>query len=180
MQPKTITYAAARGGLFVGSFFVLFEIAIWLLNLKGASMIQNLNLVILIIGIIYFTQEYRDKVLGGAISYGQALRLGLSISFFTSILVAFFTYIQFRWIDSTLAEKILDLAEQQMIQSGESDVRIDQALDILRKVTTPFLLAISTVFSVSFWGFLFSLVSSYFLKREVNPFQDNSTPSITS
>ena len=84
-EPQTQNYIAAKYGLYIGIGLVVFDLIIWVLNSKGTSFFQNLNLFILIIGIVYCSQLYRDKELGGFITYGKALKFGTLLSFFASM-----------------------------------------------------------------------------------------------
>lgn len=176
-QPNTSTYLAAKNGFVIGVALIAFDLLMWLLDMKGRSVMQNLNLGVMIFFIVFFTKNYRDQMLGGYISYSKALGFGVLMSFFASILAAFFTYILFQYLDPTLSERMIDFAEQQMIDSGESDTKIDQAIMITRQITTPFMLTISAVFSYTLFGFLIALVTSFFLKKDQNPFIDTTQPT---
>jgi hypothetical protein len=44
------------------------------------------------------------------------------------------------------------------------------SLEMAKKFTTPLSISIMTVFSYTFWGFLFSLITSAFLKKKSNSY----------
>ena len=173
IEHRTPSYAAAIYGLIIGGALILFDVVILVLGCKGTTMFQNFNLIILITAIYFGTKHYRDTQMGGYMSYSNALGLGTLISFYSSILLAVYSFILFQYIQPGLLDKILELVEQKLVEAGTSDNEIDKAMMVARQVTTPFMLTISTIFSITLWGFIFSLGTSFFVKKEKNPFLDS-------
>lgn len=127
-------------------------------------------LVALFIGI----KSYRDQDLGGYISYGKSLGMGVLIAFFGSIIAAFYTYIFFTFIDPAMVDKIMELSQQKMLDKGLPEDQVQTSLSMMRKFMTPGWMFLFAILTYTFMGFLFSLVISIFTKREQqNPFNSN-------
>jgi hypothetical protein len=164
-----MTYGSNIGiGLVV--YYVLLDIA----GLYTSSALGIVQYAVLCGGIYFGTKAYRDKELGGHISYGNALVFGLIISIFAGIIVIFFNLILMRYIDPGLVDKVMAVMEERlqngwlsrMIPADQMDVALDKSRESLTSVwSIP-----SGVFVFSLIGFIFSLITSAFLKKEPNPF----------
>ena len=56
--------------------------------------------------IVYSVTIYRDNFNNGFISYGQSLKLGTSVVFFASVILAFYTFIFVTFINPEYLENI--------------------------------------------------------------------------
>jgi hypothetical protein len=128
---------------------------------------QWFDTAIYVAGIVLCTLAYR-KTLGKKddFTYGKALGLGVSASFFASLILALFTFILYNYIDPELIDKTLLHTEETLIESGLSDDMIEMQIEMARKLLTPIVLTISTIFSTVFTGLIIALISSIFLKKK--------------
>ncbi len=165
-QPKKTSFAAASFtyGLLTAIGLILITFLTYLFNLTEVTWISYLSFIVLIAGIILGTIKFRDDDLGGFISYGRALGLGTLISTFAALISGIFIYIFYSFIAPDAFEQIRILAEQRMIEANP-DIT-DQQLDFALRMTTPLMGLISTLFSFTFIGFVFSLATSAFLKKK--------------
>ena len=70
-------------------------------------------------------------------------------------------------------DKNIDYRDQIYYAIGnlyQKENKIDMALEMTKKFTTPFTIALGTVFSYTFWGFLFSLIISAFIRKKTNSY----------
>ena len=160
-------------GLIVGFAFIIIAVILYLFDLTNPTISQFVNFLIILVGIVIGTKSYRDNTLGGVISYSKALGAGTLIIFFSSIILAFYTYLFFTVIDPDAVEKIFELSEEKMIEKGMPDEQIEIAIEMTRKFTTPLLISVMIIFSITFWGFVFSLITSIFLKKAGDPFESD-------
>ena len=134
-----------------------------------SSNIQQWIGYILTIGIISWgTISFRDKHNDGFISYSKAFTSCLLITFFSSIILAFFMYLYLTFIDQSLIDQILQKAEEEMMNKKLPDDQIEEAMKMTRMFTTPILMAFFTILINSFMGAIFGLITAAFLKRD-NP-----------
>ena len=61
--------------------------------------------------------------------------------------------------------------EEQLLRSGVSESQADTMMVMYRKVMTPLTYSLAQILSVTFMGFIFSLILAiFFQKRSTDPF----------
>jgi hypothetical protein len=132
--------------------------------------ISNLPLLFLALCIFLFSKHYRDKKLGGFITYGQGLGVGTLIGVFAGILFAFFTYVYIKFIDTSFIEKQLEIVQSKLLTQGMSEDEVEKATEFSKKFMTPGVMFISSIFSYGLVAFIISLITAAILKKEKDPF----------
>lgn len=133
---------------------------------------QWIGYCILIATLYIGLKSYRDQDLGGYISYGRSLGTGVLFGLFGGIIAGLFSVLMFTVIDPGLAEKIIEKAQQDMIEKGNmSEDQIETAISYTRKFMNPGILFIFSILGTAFMAFIFSLIVSIFIKKEQTPFQ---------
>jgi len=154
-------------GALVGIVLIIITLIVYVLDMDGTSMVLGiLNYAVLIGGIFLGTKYLRDKTQNGAISYGRCLGSGTLIGLFSSILVALYTFIFYKFIDPDALEKIFIMMEDQYLQSGLSEEQVEMSVNMMRKFTTPGMMALNTIMGSTFMAFLFSLIIGAFVKKK--------------
>jgi hypothetical protein len=161
----SMNYGAYLGlGLIVISFFV------YILGLEEQKSIvpSLLNNFLMIAAIVYSVKVYRDNLNGGYISYSQSLKLGTSVVFFASVILAFYTFIFVTFINPEYLDNILKVAEQEILYSDPeiSDADLDMALSMTQKMLQPQWMITLSVLGGTFMGFFYSLIISFFVKKQ--------------
>jgi hypothetical protein len=155
-------------GAILGVVFVILSILFYIAGMDAAQSrwTQWLYYAIMIGMIIYAIKIYRDQYLDGAISFGHALGTGVLVVMFGSLIYSVYTFIFLAFIDASMIEKMILTAEEDMINRGMSDAEIDQAMSFTRQfMTNPGLIALFMTISFVFFGFIFSLIISLFMKK---------------
>jgi len=155
-------------GAILGLLLTILFIVDYLTNNFFATVMPIMQYATIIIVIIWGTKYLRDSFFDGNIKYARALSSGTAISFYGAVIMAFVTYVFYAFIDPSALEKILIVIEQQLLKNNMSEHEIDLALGVSRKMTTPFFLAMGTIFGLTVWGFVFSLITSIFIKKNNN------------
>lgn len=155
-------------GAITGFSIIILSLVVYFINIEQDLIVSLLIYVIQIIVIVLGTKHLRDKIQKGPFSYGRALASGVLISLFASVIVAFYMLLFFKIIDPDAIEKIFTAMEDSMYEKGMPDDQIEMAMEMSKKFTTPFTIAIGTVFSYTLWGFIFSLIIAAFLKKKSN------------
>ena len=98
------------------------------------------------------------------------MKLGTSVAFFSSVILAFYTFIFINYIEPNTLNEILVEAEQAILESKPeiSDEELDLALDMTTKLIQPHWMLILGVLGGTFMGFIYSLIISIFVKKD-NP-----------
>jgi hypothetical protein len=86
--------------------------------------------------------------------------------------MAVFTYLLYSVIDPGLVKKSLALSEEMMEKKGMPQSAIDAGMSITAKIMKPAVMAIFAIFGSMFFGVIYTLLVSIFVKREGNPLID--------
>lgn len=167
---STMTY-----GLITGVALILYTLLLYATNnlIKQNTLLSIINYFILIAGIVKGTRSYRDQFLEGYISYGKALGYGVVMSIFTGIVLGLFTYLLYAVIDPGLMDKSMQLIQEEMLNRGMSTDQVESLSEMQRQIRSPFMMLMGSVLTYTFLGFIFSLVTSAFLKND-RPIFDQS------
>ena len=157
-------------GAYLGLGLVLISFTVYMLGLEEQkSIIPSLLNNFLIIGAIaYSVKMYRDNFNNGFVSYSQSLKIGTSVVFFASVILAFYTYIFVTFINPEYLENIIKFAEQEILNSDPeiSDEDLDLALSMTQKMLQPQWMSTLSVLGGTFMGFFYSLIFSFFMKKD--------------
>jgi hypothetical protein len=153
-------------GAITGFAIIIVTVILYILNISQNFTVSIIVYVIQITAIVIGTRFLRDKIQNGNITYGRALGSGTMISIFASVIIAFYMFIFLKFIDPGELDKIFAMMEDNLYKQGLPEDQIDMALEMSKKFTTPFTIALGTVFSYGLWGFLFSLITSIFIKKK--------------
>ncbi len=161
---------AMHYGAYLGLGLIVISFTVYFLGLEEQkSIIPSLLNNFLIIGAItYSIIMYRDNLNNGLISYSISLKIGTSVVFFASVILAFYTYIFVAFINPEYLENIIKIAEQEILNSDPeiSDEDLDLALSMTQKMLQPQWMATLSVLGGTFMGFFYSLIISFFVKKE--------------
>lgn len=153
-------------GLLLGVVVIIFSLLLFLVNVDKMSPLNYLSFVFVIAGIIYFQFTYRNKYLGGYISYGKAFSVGFLTIVYYSVIITIFTYIYFVYIDPGAIEAMKSMAEEKYIRQGLSDQEIDRVMIVTNRFQTPVAMTLSALFGGIAFGAVICLITSIFVKKE--------------
>lgn len=115
-------------------------------------------------------KNYRDKYLNGAISFGQAFKVGLYISLIASTMYVFTWLIEFYYFIPDFGEKYAAYTIEKMKSSGIAQDEIDAQVVKMKSFTemykNPIINAGFTYMEILPLGLLISLISSFLLKKK--------------
>lgn len=172
MEPKqeNILLNTLKPGIILGIVLVIYSITLYILDISTVKVFGYLLYLLIIGGLIFGIKQYRDKELGGYISYPKALGVGVLVLLFASIISSIYTYINLTFIDPTLIDKMLEITEKEMFNKGLSDDQIEMALKMSAKLMKPGIMAIMGFAVSMFFGFILTLIVAAFLKKEQDIF----------
>ena len=170
MRKFAMNYGAIMGLILVAFSIVLEQLGIDPMNAKWVTII---NYIVYFTFIIYGTYTYREQILNGFISYSEALKLGTSIVFFSTVISSFYVYFYAEFINPDMIAEILLKSEEEIFQQNPniSDDEMEMALSMTEKFLTPTMMSLMALLSGTLMGFLFSLLTSAFLKRNKSEFK---------
>jgi len=173
VKTNSLSRSAMFYGAIIGVILVFFTFIVYLAKISTNQFVGIVQWVIMIVALYFSAKKHRDENLNGYISYGKALGFSTLTIFFASLIIGFFTYLLYTYIDPSLIDKIMEVSEENMIAQGMSDEQIDMALEMTKKFTSPLFLTFSTIFGITFMGFIFSLIISIFIKKKDDSFEGN-------
>ena len=172
-QPNSVAKAAMSYGLYLGLALILSNVIFYVIGQPFSEIAGYLSYVIIIAGIAWAMWTFGQKESADGFPYGRALGLGTLQALFASILVAFYIFILYKFIDPTLTEKLMAFTEEKMLSKGLSSEQVDSMMGMSKKMMTPTVMSVSQLFSLTIMGFLFSLILAIiFKKKPANPFQE--------
>lgn len=153
-------------GIYLGIVMVLLSVVIYVLGYTFESWVQYTSYPILIGGVIWAQFAYR-KVLGGAMSYGQAVGIGVLSVLFAGIISAIYTYLLYKVIDPSLHDKLITFTEQKILEQGKvSEDQLDMVMNITMKFLNPAVLSLQLIFYSAIGGLIISLITAIFTKKD--------------
>ncbi len=168
MEEKLSTWKnSLQYGAITGLGLVVFSLILFFLDLVNNQYLQILSYAILIAGIVYGSINLKNSN-DNFISYSAALGSGTLIGVFASIIIGFYTYVFYIYIDPDAMAKIFEMMEQGLLDRGMSQDQIEMSIEMSKNFMSPLTLFVGSVLSFSLYGFVFSLITSIFVKSK-NP-----------
>jgi Protein of unknown function (DUF4199) len=163
-------------GLTAGISQAVTGIAMYLAGIYFLSWSVFISILVLIVGIVFGSRWYRDKFLGGRISYAQALLVGIVISVSTGAVYAIYNIISISFFYPHFLDEIirLQIAHAQAAGLGPGKIS-DLTASLTATVTAP-KLALGNLIRLSVIGSVLSLITSLFVRKKGE--QVNSRPLV--
>lgn len=163
-QKKGLVAVAFQYGILTAIALIALTLVIYFANLQSAKWVSWIGYGILLAGLYIGTRAFRDEFNGGFINYGKALGFGTLTIFFAALLSAVFVFVFYKFIAPDAMGPIRAAAEEQMLRVNPN--MSDQEYDMAMRFISPGIIAVTSVFSYTFIGFVLSLITSAFLKRQ--------------
>lgn len=168
MEQKSISVwkSAVTSGIYIGIVLILISVIYYVSGNIFAKSNQWVGYAVMILGVIYAQINYR-KALGGFMTYGQALVIGVLAMLIASVLSGIYAYLLYKIIDPSLQEQLRLFTEEQIVKQGRvPEEQIDMAVETMTKFQKPIMLLIFGIFGGTFVGLIISLISSIFTQKK--------------
>ncbi len=161
------------GGV-LGVALVVVALVVYILGLEQDGVVANVfTYTIIIGGLFFFMKKYRDEQSEGYVSFGAALGSGSLMMLFAGIIGTFYNWLSLSFLYPEMVEKVKEKSYEQYISMGMSEEAAIDALNQAIPYLTPGWMAFFGFFGYIIMGVIFSLIISFFIKREnPNPFQE--------
>ncbi len=165
VTPSSFWKQAMTYGIYFAIISILLSVIAYATGQMASPALQWISVVVMILVIVLIQLHYR-KMLGGFITYGQALGMAVASLFFASLLIAVFTYCLYKFIDPGLIDQVRLLAEEKLIEvGGLTQEQIDTVLEASKRFQTPGIIAVSQIFNQVITALIIGSVTSLFIKR---------------
>jgi hypothetical protein len=170
-QPRTDSFwrNTLVHGLITGGLLILFYLLIYILNMLDKYVVQMVVYFILLAGGMYYgTKMYRERQLGGYMSYSKALGSTFMIAFWAGALYTLFTFVFLRYFDPSVMEMMLQQTEERVLEMMPdiSDDDLQTQLDTQRRMMESGLGYVWSFIGNLVISLILALLVSVFLKRE--------------
>lgn len=152
--------------LLMGVVFVMVHLILYIADIGKDTSGQVISFAIFVAAIVVVQLDFRNKKLGGFITYGQAVKIGFLSMLFTSFIMAIYMFIYLSYINpGEIAQQLLD-AQQEIYNYGLSPEQEAQSLKMQDYIHTPITYAVFTIVAYAIIGILVALITSIFIKKE--------------
>lgn len=186
MENKTSVFlkSALNSGLIFGVLMVILQLAAWMFNFIPVGIGKSLlfllfNIVLYTAILYYFTKSYRDGMLGGYISYGNAFLYGLTVFIIATFISLVYNFIFNKFIDPEYTTRVMKASvtytEEYMRSKGLPETQISGIVDKMMEKANPSAIktAITGLIGGAVIGAIVSLISSAFAKKVQDPFKES-------
>ena len=150
-------------GLLAGLIQVAVGVAMYVAGVYFVSWSFFPSLFVLLLCVVVGTRLYRDWVLKGRISYGQAFIVGIVISVLTGVVYAIYNIISISFIYPHFLEDLISV-NLAMVPASQ---RTPEYIAALRESVTANTIALSNLIRLSVVGTIISVFASLVLKRKL-------------
>lgn len=152
-------------GVYLAIALILLSVIFYVMGDPFSKVSQYITYPIMIAGVIWGQISYKN-VLGGTMTYGQALGAGVLTLVFASFISGIYTFLLYQVIDPSLQEQLRIFTEEQIIQQGKvPEEQIEMAVNMATKFQKPIIMFAMAIFGGAFMGLIISLITSIFTKK---------------
>jgi hypothetical protein len=164
-KPASLFKSSLTSGIYIGIVLILISVVMYATGVMFEKWAQYVSWPILILGAIYAQITYR-KSLGGEMTYGQALGVGVLALIFASVLSSIYAYLLYTVIDPSLLEQVRIMTEQRLVEQGNiPEEQLDQFMEISMRFQKPAIMALMGIFGGALIGLIISLITGIFTKK---------------
>jgi tetrahydromethanopterin S-methyltransferase subunit F len=159
------------GVIMVLEFVIMYIIGMRSLVGTSAGVIVNIaNYLILPLIFIYLgCINYKKNLNNGFISFGESLKIGVSITFIAGLVYGLFN-IAFNFIFPEFINEMISISKNEMIKQNPNitSKEMEMGLTMMKKFMNPLIVFPVTLAMYSFIGLIYSLIVGAIVKNE-NP-----------
>lgn len=156
-----------RYGLYYGGFSILWMLIMYVTELNRSKMAGSLNYVTMLalaFFVFQFVIEFK-KGNDGFISFSTVFKSGLLIGVLGGVISSIFFYVQVKFIDTNYMKFLNDQAIMEMQRSGQSEEKMEMAIKMMEKWSTPeSILLMGAIGSVFISAFV-AVIMAFILKK---------------
>ena len=165
-KAASIWKSSLMSGIYLGIVMILGSVVFYVTGNPFSKAAQWIGYVVMIAGVVMAQIGYR-KALGGTMTYGQALGVGVLTMVFASVLSSIYTFLLYQVIDPSLQEQLRLFTEEQIAKRGTvPEEQMEMALNMATKFQTPVMMLVMGIFGGAFIGLIVSLITSIFTQKK--------------
>lgn len=166
---SAIIYGVLFGVIMVLEFTIMYVIGMKsLVNTLFGTVVNIANYLVLPILFIYIAcYNYKKNINNGFLSFGECLKIGVSVTFIAALIYAIFSVI-FNLIFPEFVDEMVAITREGMLKSNPNitSEQIESGLAMMKKFTNPFIVFPVTLAMYSFIGLFYSLIIGLILRND--------------
>ncbi len=170
-KKRSLFVNALYYGLILGAIFIVISLLVYVFDINMFTITFSifnllLNIALVIILFILGANAYRDKSLGGKISYIQCFLTMLIIGVVAYILSLIYTYIFLKYWEPNMLSVYHDKAIEMLVKMGLSEEQMERALSRLEGKFTLSKSILTSVKNGAGMTIILSLLVALFVKKD--------------
>jgi len=180
-KKKSVAIHGITYGAITAVVVIVVSLLLYILDLHLNKNVSWITLLFLVAGVVWGQFEYRNKVLGGFITYGKAFSAGFMITLFSGIFLIIYNFVFYQVIAPDTIDQIIEIQRQTLVESNPqmTDEQIEQSMEVASRFSSPLMLIIWGFVSQLVIGAIVCLITSIFVKKEDQSAAPASTPAST-
>uniref|UniRef100_UPI0032177F1B DUF4199 domain-containing protein n=1 Tax=uncultured Draconibacterium sp. TaxID=1573823 RepID=UPI0032177F1B len=168
--------SSVTNGVYLGLIGILISVVIWAggliesMGIFGGAIIGLVSFVISCILIFIFTKTYRNKELGGFISFGEAFKFAMLVVIVSTLISVFYNYIFHSFIAPDYMQNLMAVMQQKtmtfMESKGVPEAQMDAALEKFQEIPTIWKTLRQTAVTGIISGAIISLIVAAIVKKK--------------
>ena len=164
-----ILYGVLFGVIMILEFVIMYLIGMRsLVDTLFGTIVNIANYLVLPIVFIYIgCTNYRKNINKGFITFGECLKVGVSIAFIAAIIYALFSVI-FNFIFPEFIDEMISITKESMLKKSPemTTEQLEMGLSMVKKFSNPLIVFPFTLAMYSFLGLIYSLLVGAIVKNE--------------
>lgn len=156
----------------LGLILVIFYAILYFTGKLFNSFLGNISFLIWCVFVYISSVKFRDNYCNGFIRYSKVFSYGWKLILLSSVIVGFFHFVIFK-IDDVLLTEYIDTVKDTYLQAEFPESIMENMDDVLAK-SLSWIMFFSAIFSGFLYGIFVSLITSIFVKRKPDPFNEGS------
>jgi len=169
---KSVWEAGLTYGAIFGVVSIISSVIFYILGLTMSDFEKYFGMGLMLVLLVFFIYLYRQEYMGGYITYGRVIGIGVIISLVAGVITAFYYYSMINWIDPNIQliidEKSMEATLKQLAKRDiyPSQSEADDMMEKTKFFRSPGFMSFVILFNSVFIGTIISLIAGIFIKRE--------------
>ena len=153
-------------GLLLAVALIIVHLVLYIADFHKSTGGIVISMLVLVAGIVVASLDYRNKKLGGYITYGKAVKIGFLTVLFASFIVAIYTFVYHSNINPGEIQQAKIEAAQNIYDMELEHEQEEEFLKWVDLMNTPVVYAVAVIVMYALVGIVVALITSIFIKKE--------------
>ena len=166
VMPTALRFGGIAALLFIAQQLLVDTLGLVNYATGDGQLISSIVPAIITFVVLYFAiKKHKEEDLGGYITFGRCVKLGALIGVFSGLAIGLFSAVYHGFIRPDIMVDAMEYQKEQMLEMGQSEAQVEQAMEMSKAFTSPLALGILSILSSIFWYALFSLIVGAIMKK---------------